>query len=311
MRTDLMTDRRVVVTGLGAVTPLGANVSDYWDGLISGRSGIATVTHFDASQFDVQFGGHCDKFDPRQRIDPRAAKRMDRFAQLAYAAAMEAHEQSGLRPEDVPPERGAVMLGTGIGGISEFEEQFIRLREKGPSRVSAFTIPKLMANAVAGHISIALNFQAGGFTVSTACASAGSAMIEAYHSIRRGEVDVVITGGSEAALTPLGLAAFAAMKALSTRNDEPARASRPFDKDRDGFVLGEGAGILIFEDLECAKRRGAEILCEVIGCGASSDACDMVQPEPEGRGAAKAMSDAIRSAGINPEDIDYINAHGT
>ena len=306
-----MSDRRVVVTGLGAVTPLGASVGDFWDGLISSRSGVATITHFDASQFDVRFGGHCDKFDVRRRIDHRLAKRMDRFTQLAYSAALEAYESSGLKEADLPPDRGGVMLGTGIGGISEFEEQFIRLREKGPSRVSAFTIPKLMANAVAGHISIALNFQAGGFTIATACASAGSAMIEGYHAIRRGEVDVVVTGGSEAALTPLGLAAFAAMKALSTRNNDPQRASRPFDKDRDGFVLGEGAGILIFEDLEHARKRDAHIFCEVVGCGSSSDASDMVQPESEGRGAARAIRAAIASAGINADEIDYVNAHGT
>jgi 3-oxoacyl-[acyl-carrier-protein] synthase II len=204
-----------------------------------------------------------------------------------------------------------VVLGTGIGGLREIEDQHLRLLQKGPSKVSAFTIPKLMANAGAGHLAIGVNFQGPSASISTACASAGSAMGEAFHMIRRGDADLAMTGGSEAALTPLGIAAFTAMKALSTRNNDPAHASRPFDKDRDGFVLSEGAGLLVFEEYEHAQRRGAPILCEVIGFGATTDASDIVQPEPNGLGAARCMEMALRSARVNLEDVDYINAHGT
>ncbi len=305
-----MTDRRIVITGMGAVTPLGPSVSDYWDGLISCRSGIAPITRFDSEPFDVRFGGECTGFDPVNFFEQRSLKRMDRFAQLAMAAARMAFDESGL-DGSFDPTRAAVIVGTGIGGINELEEQYHRLLEKGPSKVSAFTIPKLMANAASGHISIALNFQGVNTAVATACASAGNAMGDAFLTIKRDLADVVITGGSEAALSPLGLAAFASMKALSTRNDEPERASRPFDKDRDGFVLSEGAGVLMFEEYEHAKRRNAPIFCEVIGVGATGDAGDMVQPDPEGRGAGRAMKAALASAQINPEDVDYVNAHGT
>lgn len=306
-----MAERRVVITGIGAVTPLGTSVTEFWDGLISSRSGIATVTRFDASPFDVHFGGECATFDPARFIEHRAAKRMDRFAQLAMASAKMAFEDSGLQKGSFDATRAGVVVGTGIGGLTELEDQHLRLLEKGPSKVSAFTIPKLMANAAAGHISIEFGFQGMNTAVATACASAGNAMADAVMAIRRGQLDVVITGGSEAALTPLGLAAFAAMKALSTRNDNPAAASRPFDKDRDGFVLGEGAGILVFEELEFARRRGARIYAEVIGAGTTADAGDMVQPDPCGAGAARAMQAALADARINPDDINYINAHGT
>lgn len=303
--------RRVVVTGLGAVTPLGASVSAYWDGLIAGRSGIRTISRFDHEIQDVHIGGECLDFEPAQHMDMRLAKRMDRFSIFAYAAAKMAFRQSGLQDGHFDPTRAGVVLGTGIGGLREIEEQHLRLLEKGPSKVSAFTIPRLMANAAPGHIAIDLNFQGPSAAIATACASAGSAMGEAYHSIRRGDVDVMMTGGTEAALTPLGISAFASMKALSTRNDDPATASRPFDKDRDGFVLSEGAGLLLLEDYEHAKRRGAALLCEVIGFGASTDASDIVQPQPEGLGAARAMAASLASAGLNPQDVGYINAHGT
>jgi 3-oxoacyl-[acyl-carrier-protein] synthase II len=306
-----MTNRRVVVTALGAVTPLGNSVGEFWDGLISGRSGIAHIQRFDAEPFDVRFGGECNDFKPEAFADRRLIKRMDRFAQLAYAAAKMAHQESGLEEGAFDPRRAGVILGTGIGGLTELEQQHKRLMLKGPDKVSAFTIPKLMANAAAGHVSIQFNFQGVNTVVATACASAGNAMADALNAIRRDTVDVVATGGSEACVTPLGLAAFAAMKALSTRNDDPAAASRPFDKDRDGFVLGEGAGVLIFEEYEHARRRGAKILAEVLGCGATADARDMVQPDPEGRGAIGAMSAALADAGINADEIDYINAHGT
>jgi len=303
--------RRVVVTGLGAVTPLGPAVEPYWDGLIAGRSGIRTLSRFDHTAQDVHIGGECLDFDASQYIDGRAAKRMDRFTLFAYAAAKMAFAQSGLQDGKYDPQRAGVILGTGIGGLREIEEQHLRMLDKGPGKISAFTIPKLMANAAPGHISIALNFQGPSASVATACASAGSAMGAAIHAIQRNEVDIVMTGGTEAACTPLGVAAFAAMKALSTRNDDPAGASRPFDKDRDGFVLSEGAGLLMFEEYEHARRRGAPILCEVIGFGASSDASDIVQPEPDGHGAARAMSLALASARLNPAEVHYINAHGT
>ncbi|MGE3182668.1 MAG: beta-ketoacyl-ACP synthase II [Phycisphaerae bacterium] len=306
-----MSERRVVVTGLGAVTPLGSSVNALWDGLIAGKSGIRPIVTFDVGPFDVRFGGECRDFNPEDHIDKRALKRMDRFAQLALAAARMARTQSGLASASFDPTRAGVIVGTGIGGLLEIEEQHHRLLEKGPSKVSAFTIPKLMANAASGHISIDFHFQGVNTAVATACASAGNAMGDAFHAIRRNDCDIVVTGGSEAALTPLGLSAFASMKALSTRNDDPERASRPFDKDRDGFVLSEGAGILIFEEMEFAKKRGANILCEVIGVGATGDAGDMVAPDPEGRGAGRAMEAALRYAGLTAADVDYVNAHGT
>lgn len=306
-----MSDRRVVVTGVGAVTPLGASATAFWDGLLSGKSGVRTITHFDASPFDVRFGGSCFDFEAEQFIERRSIKRMDRFTQLAMAAARMAFQDSGLPGKHYDPTRAGVIVGTGIGGITELEEQHNRLLSKGPGKVSAFTIPKLMANAASGHISIELNLQGLNSAVATACASAGNAMGDAYGVIQRGLADIMVTGGTEAALTPLGVAAFAAMKALSTRNDEPARASRPFDRDRDGFVLSEGAGILVFEELDHARRRGANPLCEIIGAGATGDANDLVAPDPEGRGAARAMTLALQSARLNPQDVQYINAHGT
>jgi 3-oxoacyl-[acyl-carrier-protein] synthase II len=306
-----MSRRRVVVTGVGAVTPLGADVAAFWDGLIAGRCGIRKIERFDASPFDVHFGGECTDFDPAKLLDHRQTKRMDRFAQLGLVAARQAFAAAGLAEGKYEPCRAGVIIGTGIGGLTELEEQHCRLLEKGPGKVSAFTIPKLMPNACVGHISIALNLQGVSSAVATACASAGNAMNDALNAIRFGLADLIITGGAEAALTPLGLAAFAAMKALSTRNDDPARASRPFDKDRDGFVLSEGAGILVFEEYEHARRRGAPIYCEVLGCGASSDAGDMVQPDPEGSGGARAMIAAMQDARINPDEVQYINAHAT
>jgi 3-oxoacyl-[acyl-carrier-protein] synthase II len=306
-----MSERRVVITGMGAITPIGSTLSAYWDGLVSGRSGIRRITAFDPEPYDSRIGGECLDFDPAAFVDGRQAKRMDRFAQLAYACARQAYDDAGLTPDRFDPVRAGVILGTGIGGLREIEEQHKRLIDKGPSKVSAFTIPKLMANAGAGHLSIELNFQGVNTTVATACASAGNAMGDAANAIRRGTVDIIMTGGAEAAVTPLGVAAFAAMKAISTRNDDPAHASRPFDRNRDGFVLAEGAGLLVFEEYEHARARGARIYAEVVGAGASGDALDMVQPDPEGRGAGRAMRAALADAGLNRTDVDYINAHGT
>ena len=306
-----MNERRVVVTGMGAITPIGCNTAAYWEGLLSCRSGIAAIRGFDASPFDVRIGGECRDFDAAAWIDVRSAKRMDRFAQFAYVGARMAAADAGLTAGSVEPTRAGVIVGSGIGGIAEIEEQHLRLLAKGPSKVSAFTIPKLMGNAGAGHVSIALNFQGVNTTVVTACASAGNAMGDAFNAIRWNKADVVMTGGSEAAVTPIAMAAFAAMKALSCRNDDPTHASRPFDKDRDGFVLSEGAGLLAFEEYEHARRRGARIYAEVIGFGATADAGDMVQPDPQGRGGARAMVAALADAHLNPTDVDYINAHGT
>jgi 3-oxoacyl-[acyl-carrier-protein] synthase II len=296
---------------MGAITPFGATVDRFWDGLIEGRSGIRTVSLFDTAAFDVRIGGEVTDFDPEKHLDRRVIKRLDRFAQFAMVATDEAVRASGLDTSKLDPCRMAVIFGSGIGGLQELEQQFQRLMTKGPSKVSAFTIPKLMVNAASGNISIAYGAKGNSLAVSSACASATHAMGEAILHIRRGDADVVFTGGSEAALTPLALAAFASMKALSTRNDEPAKASRPFDRDRDGFVLAEAAGAAVFEELEHARRRNAPILAEVIGFGASSDADHITQPSENGEGAARAMRAALEDARINVEDVDYINAHGT
>ncbi len=306
-----MTGRRVVVTGMGAVTPLGNTVDRFWDGLIEGRSGVGLVTRFDTTDFSVRFGGECHTFSPGDSLDRRTIKRLDRFAQLALVAAQEALVGSGLEITEANAGRVGVILGSGIGGLQELEDQKSRLLSKGPGKVSAFTIPKLMVNAASGNISMEFGAKGISTAVATACASATNAMGDALHAIRRGEADVVITGGSEAALTPLGLSAFAAMKALSQRNDAPELASRPFDRDRDGFVLSEGAGVLVFEELEHAKRRGAKIFVEILGFGATSDAGHITQPDENGEGAAGAMRLALADARCDPAEIDYINAHGT
>lgn len=306
-----MHPRRVVVTGMGVVTPLGCTVSAFWDGLVCGRSGIGPITLFDTTNFDVRFGGECRDFRPAEHLEHRHIKRLDRFTQFACAAAKIAWAESGLSEGAFDPRRGGSIIGSGIGGLLEIEEQHKRLLDKGPGKVSPFTIPRLMANATCGNASIMFNLQGPSSAVATACASAGHAMSDAVYAIRRGEADIMVTGGSEAALTPLGLAAFASMKALSTRNDNPAAASRTFDKNRDGFVLSEGAGILIFEEYEFAKRRGANIFCEVVGVGTTSDAGDIVQPDANGDGPSRAMEIALRDASIQPSEVDYINAHAT
>jgi 3-oxoacyl-[acyl-carrier-protein] synthase II len=295
---------------MGAVTPIGQTVDSFWDHLLACQSGVSTVTLFDPSPFEVTFGGEVSDFEPTV-IDRKQIKRLDRFAQFAMVAADEAVRQAGVKLPVENPDRMGVIIGSGIGGLSELEEQHVRLFEKGPGKVSAFTIPKLMVNAASGNLSIRYGACGPSTAVATACASATNAMGDALHLIRRGDCDLVITGGSEAALTPLGLAAFAAMKALSTRNEDPSHASRPFDRDRDGFVLGEGAGILIFEEYEHARRRGARIFAEVCGFGTTADASHITQPSEDGIGAAKAMKRALDDAALSPESIDYINAHGT
>jgi 3-oxoacyl-[acyl-carrier-protein] synthase II len=306
-----MEERRVVVTGMGAVTPVGLTRDAFWDQLLEGKSGIGEVTLFDTSGFDVRIGGECTGFNANEFIDRKATKRMDRFTCLAVVAAREAVAHSGLDLDQINLDRAGVIIGTGIGGLWELETQKQRLLEKGPRRVSAFTIPKLMVNAASGNVSIDLGMRGISNAVGTACASATDAMGAAIAQIRLGTADVMVTGGSEAALTPLGLASFAAMKALSSRNVDPTKASCPFDRERDGFVLGEGAGVLVFESLEHAKIRGATILAEVLGYGATADATHITQPSEEGRGASAAIRACMSDAGVNAEDIDYVNVHGT
>ncbi|MCA9251395.1 MAG: beta-ketoacyl-ACP synthase II [Phycisphaerales bacterium] len=308
-----MSQRRVVVSGMGVVTSIGMDVDTFWSNLLEGMSGVRDITIFDASPFEVRIGGECRDYKEDDHFDRKSSKRIDRFAQLAIVAAREAAKSAGFDAKSYSgdPRRLGVILGSGIGGLLEFEQQHLRLVNKGPDRISAFTIPKLMINAASGNVAIEQNLQGISTTVGTACASAGHAMKDAFSAICHDECDLVFTGGSEAALTPLGLGAFAAMKALSTRNDDPARASRPFDRDRDGFILGEGAGLLVFEELEHAKARGATIHAEVLGFGATSDATHITQPLESGEGAAVAMEQALRQAKLTVDDINYINAHGT
>ncbi|MER3416844.1 MAG: beta-ketoacyl-[acyl-carrier-protein] synthase II [Gemmataceae bacterium] len=306
-----MVPRRVVITGMGTVNPLSHNVAEFWQALCAGRSGIGPIDLFDPSPFKVHFGGQVRHFDPEKTIDARTSRRLDRFAQFALVATVEAVRDSGLDFSREDPRRIGVILGSGIGGLSEYEEQHTRLIKGGPGKISPFVIPKLMVNAAPGQISIYYGLRGPNMAVATACASAANAIGEALRCIQYGEADIMITGGSEAALTPMGLGGFIAARALSERNDAPHKASRPFDRDRDGFVLSEGCGILILEEAERARRRQARIYAELIGYGASADAYNITAPCPDGSGAAMAMEAALHDARCHPEDIDYINAHGT
>ncbi len=303
--------RRVVVTGIGTVTPLAVDMDLFWQRLTAGDSGVHNLTTLDTSQYKIHFGGDIPDFDPSEYVAPKDAKRLDRFTLFAVHAGGQAVADSGIDFDSVDRGKCGVILGSGIGGLLEIEAQIERMLTKSPDRVSPFTIPKMMVNAAGGNLSITYGLQGPNYAVATACASATNAMGDAMRSIRLGETDLVITGGSEAAITRMGLAAFQNMKALSTRNDDPAGASRPFDADRDGFVMGEGSGVLIFEELEHAKARGAKIYAEVLGYGTTSDASHITAPDPEGRGAGAAMQAALNDAGVNPEQVDYINAHGT
>ncbi|MCE9547761.1 MAG: beta-ketoacyl-ACP synthase II [Planctomycetia bacterium] len=303
--------RRVVVTGLGAVTSLSCQVEDLWKRVLEGQSGIHTLTVFDTTAFKVRFGGDVTGWDPDKYLPPKESKRLDRFSQFALVAAIEAVRDAGIDFTRDDPFRHGVILGSGIGGLNEIETQMTRLLEKGPDKVSVFTIPKLMVNAASGHISIQFGLKGPNCAVATACASATNAMGDAFKAIQYDEADVMVTGGSEAAITPMGISGFSNMRALSTRNDDPTQASRPFDADRDGFVLSEGAGILVFEELEHAKARGAKIYAEVLGYGATADAGHITQPDEHGAGAARAMKQALHDAGLNSDTVDYINAHCT
>ncbi len=306
-----MAKRRVVITGMGCVTSIGLNREAFWTAACEGRSGVSTVTKFDTAGFEVRIAGWIPDFTPEPVIPPREVRRIDRYAQLALVAADEAVRDSGLDLAKEDLDRAGVIIGSGIGGLQEIEEQKTILLQRGPDRVSPFLIPKMMANSAGGLIGIHFHLRGPNSTVLTACASSSHAIGDAYCNIAHGMADVVLTGGSEATITPLGLAGFIACKALSKRNDEPARASRPFDRERDGFVMGEGAGILVFEELERAQARGAQIYAEVLGFGATCDAYHITAPEPEGTGAARSMAIAIREAGLDPTDINYVNAHGT
>lgn len=303
--------RRVVITGCGVVTSLSCQVPDLWQRVLRGESGIHPIKAFPTEDFKVKFGGDVQAWEPAKYISAKDIKRLDRFTQFALCAGAEAVKESGIDFSKEQPFRCGVILGSGIGGLTEIETQVGRLIHKGPDRVSAMTIPKLMLNAAGGILSIEYGLRGPNYSVATACASATNAIGSAFKAIQLGDAEVMITGGTEAALTPMGLAGFQNMKALSTRNEAPERASRPFDADRDGFVLSEGAGILILEELERARARDANIYCEVLGTGGSGDAGHITQPDSDGVGAAKAMEAALHDAEMNPDEIDYINAHGT
>ncbi len=303
--------KRVVITGIGAITPVGIGKENYWNSLKSGKNGISRITKFDPSDYATQIAGEVKDFDPNNYMDKKEARRMDRFTQLAVAASKEAYDDSGLKSEEIDEYRFGVVLGSGIGGIETLEKEYEKLHTKGPNRVSPFFIPMMISNIGAGQISMTFGAKGPNTTIVTACASSTNSIGEAFRLIERGDADIMITGGAEASITPLAVAGFCSMKAMSTRNEEPEKASRPFDKDRDGFVMGEGSGILILEEYEHAIKRGAKIYAEIAGYGLSADAYHITSPAPGGEGAARAMKNAIADAGISPMDIDYINAHGT
>jgi 3-oxoacyl-[acyl-carrier-protein] synthase II len=306
---------RIVITGVGAITNQGLNATNTWAAMREGHSGVGLITgeqfQQHAEQWHVRIAGQVRDFDPTTRIEAREAKRLDRFTQMGLCAAAEAVDQSGIDFARANQERCGVVVGSGIGGISTIVEGLITLRERGPDRISPFTVPRLMVNAVSGNVSIRWGLKGPASSHATACASSGHAIGDAMSYIRRGLADVMIAGGAEAAVSPLCMGAFMTMKALSARNDAPERASRPFDLDRDGFVLAEGAAMFVLESLDHARRRGATILAELVGFGNSSDASHITAPDADGLGAARSMRWALEDAGLNPGDIDYINAHGT
>ncbi len=303
--------KRVVVTGLGCVSPVGNNVNDTWQALLAGKSGAAPITAFDASAHKTKFAAEVKGFDPVALFGTRDARKMDRFSQFATAATLEAMEQAGLKVDESNRDRVGILIGTGIGGIITLLEQYEVLHERGPERVSPFLIPMMISDNAAGNIAIRVGARGPNMALATACASGTNALGEAAEMIRRGSADVMIAGGAEAAITALSMAGMNVMTALSTRNDDPQTASRPFDKNRDGFLMGEGAGILILESLEYAQARGAKILCEFSGYGTTDDAHHISAPAENGAGAAISMSLALQNADLNLEDISYINAHGT
>ena len=307
----MSSQRRVVITGMGAVTPLGLDLHGLWKNLTHGVSGIGRVSQFDITGYECQIAGEVPNFDPTKFFkNPKDIRRADRFSQLAIAAAKMAHDHSGLADLS-NPDRYGVIIGSGIGGLKTLEDQHANLLSKGPGRVSPFTIPMMIANMASGLISIEFGWSGPNFAPVSACATACHAIGEAWRMIREDDADAFLAGGSEATIVPMGMAGFAAMRAMSTRNNDPTKASRPFDRDRDGFVMSEGAGVVVIEELEHAKRRGAHIYAELLGYGLTSDAYHMTSPNPQGTGAARCMRMALKKAGLNPQDVDYINMHGT
>ena len=302
--------RRVVVTGLGAITPIGNNVEAFWNGLKEKKVGIGPITYFDTADYKAKLAGEVKDFDPKQYMDPKAAKRMEKFCQFAVCAAKEAIEDAGLNMEQEDPFRVGVSVGSGIGSLQSVEREYSKMLQKGPNRVNPLLVPLMISNMAAGNVSIQFGMRGKCINVVTACATGTHSIGEAFRTIQYGDADVMIAGGTEASITPIGVAGFAALTALSTSED-PMRASIPFDKDRNGFVMGEGAGIVVLESLEHAQARGAKIYAELAGYGATGDAYHITSPAEDGSGAAKAMEMAIADAGLKPEDVDYINAHGT
>ncbi len=302
---------RVVVTGLGAVTPLGNSVPEYWRAICEGRSGVGPITRFDAKRLDVRIAAEVKGFDPLKVIEKKELKKLDLFIQYALAAGVEAVEDAKVDFSQVDPTRAGALVGSGIGGILSVLEWHRVLLERGPSRISPFFIPSLIVNMASGQLSIRYKLKGPNSSVVTACATGNHAIGDAFKIIQRSDADLMVAGGSEAIIDELPIGGFAQMKALSTRNDEPARASRPFDADRDGFVAGEGAGIVVLENAEHARRRGARIYAEIVGYGMTADAYHMTAPDPDGDGAVRAMTGALRDGGVRPEDVGYVNAHGT
>ena len=306
-----MTQRRVVVTGMGLITPCGTGVDRTWQSLVSGKSGIGPITLFDASKLDTHFAGQVNDFQAEEFIDKKEVRRMDRFQQFALAAAEMAIKDSGLKITEANAERVSCIVGSGIGGIASLEETHLRALNKGPDRISAFFVLQMIVNMAPGYITMRYGIKGPSWSTNSACSTSAHAIGEAMRGIQRGDVDVSVTGGAEAAITILGIGGFNAMKALSTRNYSPQTASRPFDVNRDGFVMAEGAGILVIEELEHAKARGATIHAELVGYGASSDAYHVTSPAPEHEGAQRCMKTALKDAGLQPSDIGYVNTHGT
>ncbi|MEM9445405.1 MAG: beta-ketoacyl-ACP synthase II [Verrucomicrobiota bacterium] len=307
-----MSKRRVVATGIGTINPLGNDLETFWKNLVAGKSGIGPVTHFDASNLNSRIAGEVKGFDPLEYLDnAKEVRKCDRYTQLAIACARQAFQDAGLEKDAYPAERSSVFIGAGIGGLKTLEDNHSNGLNRGPGRISPFMIPMMISNIASGMIAIEYHFKGPNFAIVTACATASHSIGEAFRYIADGDVDVALAGGSEASITFLGMGGFSSMKAVSTRNDEPEKASRPFDKDRDGFVMGEGAGVVVLEEYEAAKKRGAEIYGEIVGYGASADAYHMTSPPSDGNGAALAMEFALRKASLDPEEVDYVNAHGT
>lgn len=303
--------KRVVLTGFGAVTPIGIGKDEFWNALLDGKSGVGYITRFDASEHDTKIAAEVKDFDPTAFMEKKEAKRMDMFAQYAVAGTKMALDDAGIDLSMIDTDRAGAIIGSGIGGITTLEAEKEKLDEKGPGRISPLFIPMMIANMAAGQVSMTFGLKGSSMTIATACASATHAIGEAFRMIKSGYLDMAVSGGTESSITPLSMAGFISMKALSTRNEVPEKASRPFDKNRDGFVMGEGSGIVILEELDHALKRGARIYAEVVGYGSTSDAFHITQPDPEASGAMRAMALALKESGASPCDIDYINAHGT